>query len=114
MTASGAGGADKQGKCSSFISMILREKICINPICTKPRLRGCMIAGLDRASPFLGNLRGRSVLLLLLHTPVRQAPTTSPQVLVWGLRQGRRFLLIFPAALLTRGPDFLMVQEAGG
>src|SRR5215813_9484253 len=68
-TANGGGAADKQGKC---ISLILREKICINPICTKPRLRGCMIAGLDRASPFLGNLRGRSVLLLLLHTPVRQ------------------------------------------
>jgi hypothetical protein len=37
---------------SCFTSLILREKNCINPICTKPRLRGCMIAALDRASSF--------------------------------------------------------------
>ena len=75
----------------------------INPICTKPPQRGCMIAGPDRASPSLASASGTKVLPLLcalrFDSP-DDAVSPRKAALFRALRQGRRFLLIFPAALL--------------
>src|SRR5262249_51306828 len=54
-----------------FISLIPRENICINPICTKPRLRGCIMAGLNRASPFPLQSSGTKCVAPVLFAPVR-------------------------------------------
>src|SRR5262249_32733813 len=67
-----------------FISLIPRENICIKPIFTKPRLRGWIIAGVERASPFplqfLGTEGGGAVVLL---------PTVRPPQRCHLLRLGR-------------------------
>src|SRR5262249_27975573 len=57
-----------------FISLIPRENICINPICTKPRLRGCIMAGLDRASPFPWQSSGAKCVAPVLLPPGRPPP----------------------------------------
>jgi hypothetical protein len=95
----------------AFTSLILREKICINPICTKPRLRGCMIAALNWASLLLA-IRGDEV--PYLRTPVRQPRRMlacswpgGRSALFGALRQGRRFFC-FPRRLCcerARGPN---------
>jgi len=72
---------------SCFTSLILCEKICINPICTKPRLRGCMIAGLDRAFP-VPMASGDEVCCSCVCTPVRQPQRRAS---LGALRQGCRF-----------------------